>query len=412
MQNSKSSPLVLHAPKGDDFLNPDELSALTAAGIIGRTRALKERLREKAGDAEAQRRPDDTLWDELRRSGYFYMLVPRRYGGLESSIDEIVDASLPIAEGCASTGWLAMFGLVHNRHMAAFSEACQEEIFGGGRYGIIASGTIPPGKAVRKGDGYLLTGRWKWATCITQADWALLVAGVEDGGRTRIGSFVVPASDLEVIDTWKTDGMAATGTHDVVANALFVPEYRTNFEQSRDGRGRGAKRYANPIYRVPLSPLLAFTTAVPTVGTAKATVELYRERLLRHTKRGTEMREADRQSSQIRLARADTMVTAAENTVRWAMKENLTGIDLTGDEQVAFRSRLRAQMTFAAQLSRQAVLMLCEAAGTSIHFLDNPLQRVMRDIMVMTSHIIFDDDVTMEQHGRGMLGMPPTTAIA
>src|SRR6185436_10321313 len=111
------------------------------------TRALKPRLREAARQAEELRRPVDELWDELRRSGYFYMLVPKKYGGLEADIDDVIDASLPIAEGCGSTGWVAMFGLVHNRHMVGYGDETLEELFGGGRYIIEASATIPPGRA-------------------------------------------------------------------------------------------------------------------------------------------------------------------------------------------------------------------------------------------------------------------------
>lgn len=63
------------------------------------------------------------------------------------------------------------------------------------------------------------------------------------------------------------------------------------------------------------------------------------------------------------------------------------------------------------ELCRQAVLLVCEASGTSIHYLSHPMQRYLRDIMVMTSHIIFDIDVTLEQHGRSLLDLPPNSII-
>lgn len=406
----KEGSVYRHAP-GQDFLSPAELKKLTPQSVIARMRALQPEFLKHAGQAEAQRRPVDHLWDEIRRSGYFYMLVPKKFGGLEASVDEIVDASLPIAQGCPSTGWVAMFGLVHNRHMVAFSPQCQEELFGGGRYVISASATIPVGKAVKVEGGYRLSGRWQWATCVTQADWVNVIAGGEADGKPFGGSFMIPADQVEIIDTWATDGMCATGTHDIIATDVFVPEHRANLVMRRDGGDKSAALYDNPIYRVPLSPLLAFTTTVPTVGCARGAVDLYRDRLMNHTKRGTEQREGDKQASQIRLAKADTMVRTAEILMRSAMKENLTGVDLVGDEQTAFRSKLRAQMTFAAQLSRQAVLTVCEATGTSIHYNSNPMQRLLRDIMVMTSHIIFDDDVVMEQHGRAMVGLAPNTQI-
>lgn len=400
-----------HRPGPEDFLTGEALSGLKAETIIARMEALTPCLLAGAAEAEAQRQPVDELWDEIRGSGYFYMWVPKKFGGLEASVDAVIDATLPIARGCASTAWVSLFGLVHNRHMAGFPEAFQEELFGGGRYGMIASATMPVGKAEPCEGGYRLSGRWRWATCVTQADWVLVVAETTVDGERAVGSFMIPSAELKIIDTWDTAGMRATGTHDVEGHDIFVPAHRASLVTSRDGGGRGAELYDNPIYRVPLSPLLAFTTAVPLVGAAQAAVEFYRERLMVHVKRGTSGSQADKPNSQIRLAQAETMVAIAEQTVRSVMRANLAVVDNPPADIVAFRSRLRAQMSYAAKLCREAVVLVCESSGTSIHFSDNPIQRILRDVMVMTSHIIFDFDVTMEQHGRGMLGLAPNTTI-
>jgi alkylation response protein AidB-like acyl-CoA dehydrogenase len=401
--------IVRHAPGPDDFLSPEELKALTPQKIIAAAKALKPRLAAMARQAEEQRRPIDELWDELRRSGYFYMLVPKKYGGLEADIDDVIDASLPIAEGCGSTGWVAMFALVHNRHMVGYPDEVLEELFGGGRYIIEASATIPPGKAVAVEGGYRVSGRWQWCTCITQADWVQVIVTIDTPKGPRPNALLIPANEVRIVDTWDADGMCATGTHDIVCEDVFVPARRAMPPPRRDLGGEEV-RFDHPIYRVPLSPLLAFTTAVPTLGVARAAVDLYRERLMTHTKRGVEGVQREKQAAQIRLARADTMVAAAELLIRNAIKENLKAVQ-TGDGRVGFRNALRAQLSYAAQLSREAVLVVTEASGTSIHFLDNPMQRYMRDVMVMTSHIIFDIDVTMEQHGRSMLGLDPTSVL-
>jgi alkylation response protein AidB-like acyl-CoA dehydrogenase len=401
--------VVRHAPGPDDFLSPAQLAALTPQKVIAATQALKPRLAGMAREAEAQRRPIDALWDELRRSGYFYLLVPKKYGGLEADIDDVIDASLPIAEGCGSTGWVAMFALVHNRHMVGYPDEVLEELFGGGRYFIEASATIPPGKAVAVEGGYRVSGRWQWCTCITQADWVQVTVNVDTQKGPRLNALLIPAREVQIVDTWDVDGMCATGSHDIVCEDVFVPARRAMPPPRRDVAGAEV-RFDHPIYRVPLSPLLAFTTAVPTLGVARAAVDAYRERLMTHTKRGTEGAQREKQAAQIRLARANTMVTAAELLIRNAIKKNLEAVQ-SGDGRVGFRSALRAQLSYAAQLSREAVLVVTEASGSSIHFLSNPMQRYLRDIMVMTSHIIFDHDVTMEQHGRSMLGLDPTSVI-
>lgn len=402
----------LYTPTGEDFLTLDELNLLTPAVVVERCRALKPVLRAHALEAEVLRRPVDRLWDELRRSGYFYLLIPTEWGGLEASVDEVCDATMAIAEGCGSTGWVASFGMMHNRHLVDASMELQEEIFGGGKYCIYASGTMPAGRGVRVEGGWLVTGRWKWATCSTQSDWFSAIVGFETPDGPRMGTAMIPAEDVTVIDTWHADGMRATGTHDFETGDTFVPDHRADLTpRARDGAGPGAVRYSNPIYGVPLSPLLTFTTLMVVVGLARSAVEVYQERLQSHTKRGVENRQADSQASQIRIAEADTMVTTADLLCRHAMKANLAGTELKGDAQVPFRSRLRAQMALSAELCRKAVLMICEANGTSIHYLDHPLQRILRDTMVATSHIVFDHDVVYEQHGRGMLGMPATSVI-
>jgi alkylation response protein AidB-like acyl-CoA dehydrogenase len=408
--------VVRHMPAPDDFLSPAELAALTPQKIIEATTALKPRLAELAREAERLRRPIDALWDELRRSGYFYMLVPKKYGGLEADIDAVIDASLPIAEGCGSTGWVAMFALVHNRHMVSYPDEVLEELFGGGRYIVDAAATIPPGRAVPAEGGYMVSGRWRWCTCITQADWIQVIVNIEDaaGGPAKPGAMLIPAREVRIIEAWDTAGMRATGTHDVACENLFVPARRAMGPPRRDAGTPptpGERRFQHPIYRVPLSPLLAFTVAVPILGVARAAVAAYRERLAGHTKRGTEGREAEKQASQIRLARADTKVAAAEVMIRHAIKENLRCADEGGDGGPAFRNALRAQLTYACELCREAVLIACEASGTSIHFLDNPMQRYLRDILVMTSHVILDGDVTMEQHGRSLLGLELTSTL-
>ena len=410
LPTTETEAVVRHAPAPDDFLSPSELKALTADKITAATRALKPRLAAMARQAEEQRRPIDALWDELRRSGYFYMLVPKKYGGLEAGIDDVIDASLPIAEGCGSTGWVAMFALVHNRHMVGYPDEVLEELFGGGRYVIEASATIPPGEAVPVEGGYRVSGRWQWCTCITQADWVQVIVMNEPPRGPRPNALLIPAREVRIVDTWDTDGMRATGSHDIICEDVFVPARRAMPPPRRDVAG-GEVRFEHPIYRVPLSPLLAFTTAVPTLGVARAAVAAYRERLAGHTKRGTNARQAEKQASQIRLARADSIVTAAELLIRNAIRRNLAIVGEPGGGEVGFRNALRAQISYAAQLCREAVLVCCEASGSSIHFLDNPMQRYLRDIMAMTSHIIFDIDVTMEQHGRSMLGLEPNSTI-
>jgi hypothetical protein len=54
---------------------------------------------------------------------------------------------------------------------------------------------------------------------------------------------------------------------------------------------------------------------------------------------------------------------------------------------------------------------MVDAGGSSLHLLDNPLQRAARDITVASAHVIHDRLMTSELHGRVLLGLPPQTFL-
>ena len=49
--------------------------------------------------------------------------------------------------------------------------------------------------------------------------------------------------------------------------------------------------------------------------------------------------------------------------------------------------------------SRAVIADLLEASGASAHFLDNPLQRIKRDVDVICGHVVFDYDTSRELAG-------------
>ena len=185
--------------------------------LVNRTVALKSLLAANSREAERLRRPVDAVWEALRASGIFYHFVPKIYGGLEFGVDAFIDAMLPLAEGCSSTGWVASFCVEHNWMLAHFSKELQDETFGAGFPYIIAPGvTFPPGIVTPVAGGYRVTGQWKWGTGVMHADWILAAAMLPNGPRPHLYFIAVPAEQAIVVDTWHMDGMIGTGSNDVV----------------------------------------------------------------------------------------------------------------------------------------------------------------------------------------------------
>ena len=220
-----------HVPAGDDFLSREELASLTPAELVRRTAALKPLLAAHAAEAERGRRPVTSVWNAIRRTGCFYHFVPRKYGGLEFDVETFVDAMLPLAEGCPSTGWVAAFCVEHNWMLAQFPEAFQDEIFGGGLphvpYAIAPGVTAPPGKAVPVEGGFRISGRWKWGTGVMNSDWVMVACAIPDDDRKQLLLCALPTDQVVVLDTWDMDGMEGTGSHDIWIEDGFVPGHRT-----------------------------------------------------------------------------------------------------------------------------------------------------------------------------------------
>lgn len=401
-------------PKGDDFLSRAELEALTPDELVRRTTALKPLLAESALECERLRRPVDHVWDAIRRTGCFYHFVPKSYGGLEFDVDTFIDAMLPLAEGCASTGWVTAFCVEHNWMAAQFPKGYQDETFGGKFPYVMAPGaTSPPGVAEPVEGGCRLTGRWKWGTGVMHADWVLLAANIPGESPPRQMFFALPADEVSVIDTWFVDGMIGTGSNDIACENVFVPHHRImDMGEMRAGTAPGSKIHAhNPIYRQPMTPFLAVTAAIGAVGTARSAVDHFKTRMNSRTMIGTTTKQVEKPAAHMRLGKADAMTRAAELLIRDVGRRNVA---LGARETVATieeRIELRAQVALAMDMCRTAIRTVCEGAGSGAHMLDNPLQRAWRDVNVMASHVVYDFDGATELQGRALVGLPPNSPI-
>lgn len=75
------------------------------------------------------------------------------------------------------------------------------------------------------------------------------------------------------------------------------------------------------------------------------------------------------------------------------------------------RAHLRLQIAHVVRQSRDVVRDVLEASGAHAHFLDNPLQRIQRDLHTLSCHTVFDLDVGGELYGRMLLGLPANAPI-
>ena len=209
---------------GDIRPAPDP--ALTADDILKAAENLVPLLRERAVAADRDRRIELDTYRRLGDAGFFHILKPKKYGGLELSEHEHAKVAMTLAHGCASTAWV--FSILSSDNMAvlAFPEQVQEEVWGTDTYATLAGNTNlnPKARAEKVPGGYRLTGQWGFCSGSDFSEWLIFNAPAGEEGDGHM--FLVPCGDARQIDDWFPTGMRGTGSRTMAVEEVFVPDRR------------------------------------------------------------------------------------------------------------------------------------------------------------------------------------------
>lgn len=371
----------------------------TASAAV--TEEFIDRLAERAAEAEGLRRLPAATVEEYRKSGLAGLLLPARYGGQQAEFPEILDPIRRMAHGCASSAWTLGFYTLHNWMLALFDEQTQDEVFASGPV-LCPAPLAPTGHGVPDGDGIRLRGRWSWATGVADADWILVGAICDsDGSDAPYPALVLlPASDIRIEDVWHTAGMRATGSNDVVVENAWVPQHRlVKVVEIYSGTAPGAALHDASAYRWPMVPALALVAAMPALGSAERVADLYAQRLSDRVLAYSGAAQKNQPAAQIRLGDARVRLRALHG-LRDATVSRLQHAVSSGERiGRAERADARAAAAHIVHESRSVIADLLEASGASVHFTDNPMQRIKRDVDIICGHVVFDYDVARELAG-------------
>ncbi|OBA85255.1 MULTISPECIES: acyl-CoA dehydrogenase family protein [Mycobacteriaceae] len=381
----------------------------TQAGI---TDGFVTALGERAAEAEELRRlPDDTVSD-LIASGFTELLVPARFGGQEAPFPDILDPVRRLAHGCTSSAWTIGFLTLHNWMLALFGEQAQQEAFDSRPF-LAPAPLAPTGRGLPADGGIRLSGRWSWATGVMHGNWIIVAAlcGPDDGIYPALA--LLPISAVSVEDVWHTDGMRATGSNDVVATDVFVPEHRlVKVTDIYAGTAPGAGLHDSATYRWPMVPALALLAAMPALGSAERVTESYAQRLAERVLPYEGVMQKDKPIAQAHLAGAQVRLRSLRALLADTVGE-IEAIVVAGDSvEKPVRAQARLAAAHIVAESRAVIGELMGAGGASIHFLSSPMQRFKRDVDVLAGHVVFDYDTSRELAGALALGMKiPRTSM-
>jgi len=386
----------------------------TERALINALKSLTPLLSEHAAEAEQQRKPVDSVMSAIDATGAYRWFVPKKYGGYEYSLSGFMEVGIALGSACTSHAWVTTFCMEHNWLLSLFAQEAQDDLFGSRPY-IIAPGTLAPnGVATPVDGGYRVSGRWQWGTGVMHADWALIGAFTPVSGRDDpvLAMHIVPIEDVEILDTWYVDGMVGTGSNDIAVNDVFVPTHRhVDLSTVRDGMSPGAQWHDSAVYKMPMLPVLGLTAAAPLVGAAQSAVDLFEQRMQGRNVYGTTTKQGERALAQSRLAHARVEVQSLTNQLMFLARQ-VEGWGESGEPCPDLeRARMRVDLGHLVRRARNVARDVVEACGASVHYADNPLQRILRDLNTASCHTVFDLDVSTENYGRMLVGLAPNGPV-
>lgn len=374
--------------------------------------SMVEPLRTRALEAEQRRELHAETVEEAADAGFFRALMPTELGGAGAGIVAVNEATRTLAHGDVSSAWTLSFITLHNWFIARGSQELQAAVFGDRGEARIPCPLAPGGSARPVDGGFVVNGRWEWATGVQHADWVMVHALVEQPGPLQTRFVLARIGDVAVDEVWHTSGMRATGSNTVEFDEVFVPTACTfTGDEFRSTDPAGAAHSDDPFLRYPVTPVLCLTAAAPALGGAEAAVELLRRqqesRVLAYS---MGQKQVDQPAAQMRLAAALANVRAARLVWRDALDQLVAAADRGEVDDPAWRGSIRLAAAQTVRLSIQTVEIVLEGAGASVHFEDSQLQRIARDLQTLRGHVVFDWDRTTQLAGKLELGFEPGPA--
>ncbi len=377
--------------------------------LVVRAQSLAPRIAAASPRIDADRRLPAELVAELVDARLFHLLVPRSLGGEETDLLTFARVVEEIARADGSTGWCLVQASGCSLVSGYLDPAAASEIFGPRARGILAWGP-GQGEAVAVDGGYLLTGRWSFASGSHHATWLGGVATVvgsdgipyrDERGAPDTRTLLFPRERARFEDVWQVSGLRGTGSDAFAVTELFVPEA---FSLRRDDPAW--RRERGPLFAFRLDNVFALGFASVALGIARGALEAFVELAGVKTPRGRTSVLRDEPVVRSEIARAEATWRSARAFLREAVGEAWEAAQRCGEITLAERVQIRLAATHAIQLAAQALDVAYHHAGATAIFERHPFERRFRDVHAVTQQVQ-GRSTHYENVGRYLLGLDP-----
>jgi GTP cyclohydrolase II len=245
------------------------------------------------------------------------------------------------------------------------------------------------------------------------ADWIMLATNEVEGESSRPIGLMVPRRELAIRDVWFFSGLKGTGSNTVSVDEVFVPSCR-EWELPKPRavtdplpalRSDPCDAEDCPLANV--SPLRLFDVLLPAIalGAGDAAISLFLEKMKSRVVAFGMGRQIEHPEAWARFAEAWRLARLAD--LQWKHSVSLLAevVDSGYAATLLVAAELRLSGPSVCRLVRDAVMQVMDGAGSSVHLLSDPLQRIQRDVDVVKSHNYLHWDGASTQVGYALLGL-------
>jgi alkylation response protein AidB-like acyl-CoA dehydrogenase len=368
--------------------------------------ALAPEIRERSREFESARRLPADLARKLAETGIFRMAIAKAYGGAELHPSEWVRVIEEISRADSSVGWCAMISIVTAVLSGFLPESSAREIYGANPLVMTGGAVAPTGQAVPAPGGYIVNGYWQWGSGTQNCNWitggALIFEGdklrTRSGGDPEIRLMVFSTEQVEILDTWDSSGLRGSGSHDFKVTNAFVPSDRTF------AFGVDHPFLETALYRFPLFGLLAIGVCAVSLGIARRAIEEFIALAIKKTPSWERRTLAQSARIQESVAEAEAAVRSSRAFLLEAIGAAWEFAAAGHDPSMEMRREIRLAAVNATWQSVKATDLMYSMGGGSVVHSSHPLQRCLRDIHVITQHVMVNRSV-YEATGKLFLGL-------
>lgn len=383
---------------------------------VARASALAPAIEAAADRIEAERRIVPEIVTALHDAGLFRMLLPASLGGDAADIVAFNQVIETIAAADASTAWCLAQQVASTQAAGFLDPKIAHEIFSTPD-GAVAWGPPSGAKAVVADGGYMVNGRWRFASGSEHCPWlgghcAVIAADgkprLDQRGAPVMRTMLFPKQKATFHDIWHVIGLRGTGSNDYEVRDLFVPEAYTTWRDLPADR-----RDDRPLSNIPLLTLYGMGFSGVALGLARASLDAFMT--LATTKKpaathGAPVLLRDNAVIQSRVAKATGRLQSARAYLHDMLRQFWDAATANRAVTLEQRAQLRVAITGAMEQSRRVVDFAYHAAGTNAIFQGSPFERRFRDMHTVTAqgqaHLS-----NFEGAGQALFGIEPAQRL-